>query len=328
MSAQAAIFGCEGLRLTAREAAFFREADPWGFIVFARNIDDPAQLSALTASLRDCVGRAAPVLVDQEGGRVARLRPPHWRAFPPAIADPTEEAVELRHRLIAHDLSRVGLDVSCAPLLDLPQPGAHKIIGDRALAADPAEIARRGHAVRRGLEAGGVLPVIKHLPGHGRATADSHEALPRIAAGRDELEADFAPFRAHADAPMGMTGHLVFEAIDPEAPSTLSPAVISAIREEIGFDGLLMTDDISMGALSGDVATLSARALAAGCDVVLHCNGRMDEMEAVAGAAGALSGAALARAAAVDALPRAARAEDIAALARRYEELTGEAADA
>jgi beta-N-acetylhexosaminidase len=306
---RAAIFGLSGPRLTADERAFFAAADPWGFIVFARNIETPAQLLALTADLRAAVGRDAPVLIDQEGGRVQRMRPPHWRAWPDprpvceALSEPdAERMLRLRYRLIAHELRACGVDVNCAPLLDVPQADAHPIIGDRAYGADPARIARLGRAVRDGLAAGGVAHVVKHIPGHGRAGVDSHHALPRVSAPRAALSAcDFAPFRAHADAAMAMTAHVVFEAVDPDACATFSPAVIRLIRDEIGLAGLLMSDDLGMGALDGPMRDRAARALAAGCDVVLHCDGDRSAMEAVAEAAPRLTGAALARALAAEA---------------------------
>ncbi|MEX2517989.1 MAG: glycoside hydrolase family 3 N-terminal domain-containing protein [Paracoccaceae bacterium] len=323
------IFGCEGLTLSARERDFFREANPWGFIVFRRNVDNPAQLSALTEALRGAVGRAAPVLIDQEGGRVQRLRPPHWRAFPPALAEvegraleQAAEALVLRYRLIAHELHAVGIDVNCAPLLDVVPSGPHQAIGDRALGADPATVAALGHAVRRGLMAGGVLPVVKHLPGYGRAAVDPHLSLPVVDAPRAALEVDFAPFRAHADAPMGMTAHLLIEAVDREYPATFSGPCIDLIREEIGFQGLLMTDDIVMNALSGTMAERARACLDAGCDIVLHCNGVMEEMEAVTAASGLLEGEALSRAEAVDRIPRAVEDIDIAEVERRYRALS------
>lgn len=303
MAPRAAIFGCEGLALSDRERAFFRDADPWGFILFARNVGTPGQVAALTQALRESVGRDAPVLIDQEGGRVARMRAPHWRdwtdvrAMVAAAGQGAERALFLRYRLIAEELRAVGVDVNCAPVLDLPTPDSHPFLHARSLSADAAEAARLGRAVRAGLEAGGVSPVVKHMPGHGRADADSHQRLPRVTASAEALRgADFAAFRAHADAPMGMTAHVLYEALDPERCGTFSPVVVRAIREEIGFGGLLMTDDLSMGALDGDMASRVARALAAGVDVALHCCGRFDEMAAVAGAAGLLEGAALARA--------------------------------
>ncbi len=306
---RAAIFGLSGPVPTAAERAFFAEADPWGFILFARNIETPAQVAALTAELRATVGRDAPVLIDQEGGRVQRLRPPHWRAWPDprplceALSEADADAMlRLRYRLIAHELRAVGIDANCAPLLDLPAAGAHPIIGDRAYGTDPARVARLGGAVRAGMAAGGVAAVAKHVPGHGRADVDSHHALPRVAAPRALLNAtDFAPFRAHADAPMAMTAHVVFEAVDLDACATFSPAVIRLIRDDLRMTGLLMSDDLGMGALDGPVGARAARALAAGCDIALHCDGAMADMEAVAASAPRLSGPALARARAAEA---------------------------
>ena len=325
MTASPLIFGCEGLKLTAGEKKFFREANPWGFIIFARNIESPEQLAALTAEMREAVGRAAPVLVDQEGGRVQRLRPPHWRKFPAAMAEVkgrslegAAEALALRYRLIAHELHAVGVDVNCAPLLDVATAELHQAIGDRALGFDPATVAALGHSVRHGLMAGGVLPVIKHLPGYGRANVDPHLSLPVVRASRAELEADFAPFRAHADAPMGMTAHLLIEAVDREYPATSSGPCIDLIREDIGFDGLLMTDDISMGALSGTIGERVEASLGAGCDIVLHCNGDMAEMQEAIAAAGPLEGDALSRVEMVDAIPRNVEEIDIAEVERRY----------
>ncbi|MEL7462458.1 MAG: glycoside hydrolase family 3 N-terminal domain-containing protein [Pseudomonadota bacterium] len=335
MSAPSAvIFGASGPRLTAEEKAFFADADPWGFILFARNVEDPDQVRALTAEMREVVGRAAPVLVDQEGGRVQRFRPPLWRKFRPAMEDasrPLAEAAEalvLRYRLIAAELNALGVDVNCAPLLDVAAPELTDAIGDRAIGRDPATVAALGHSVRRGLMAGGVLPVVKHLPGYGRAAVDPHEALPVTRVSRDQLEIDLAPFRAHADAPMGMTAHLIVECVDDEYPATTSGPVIDLIREEIGFDGLLMTDDISMGALSGAVAERTAESLDAGVDIALHCNGDMDEMTAVATAARPLAGDALRRAEAVDAIPREVEEIDLDMVAARYEMITGELANA
>ncbi len=331
--ARAAIYGLAGPELTANEAAFFRDADPWGFILFSRNIVDPDQLTRLTAALRATVGRNAPILVDQEGGRVQRLGPPHWRSWRPVAslfdgADEASalEAARLRYRIIADELARVGIDVNCAPLLDVRAPEGHEIIGTRALGQAADEVARRGRAVCEGLLAGGVLPVIKHIPGHGRATVDSHFDLPRVTAPRPELERiDFAPFRALADQALGMTAHIIFEAIDAERCATLSPAVVGAIRRQIGFDGLLMTDDLSMRALDGPMAARAQEALAAGCDVVLHCNGDMAEMTAIASAAPRLSGDAARRAARAEAARGAPEPADIMAAVARYRELTGEA---
>lgn len=293
-----AIFGLSGPTLTAAERAFFADVNPLGFILFTRNCREPAQLRALTDSLRDLTGRAdTPILIDQEGGRVTRLGPPHWRK-PPAAAGFARlaeidvqagvHAIKLNARLIADDLHRLGINVDCLPVLDLPQPDAHPIIGDRALGHEPAGIARLGRATCVGLIEGGVLPVIKHIPGHGRATADSHEALPRVDTPLLELKmSDFAPFRTLGDMPLAMTAHVVYTAIDPNNAATVSPLLIdSIIREHIGFDGLLMSDDISanMKALPGTYGDRTLAALAAGCDVVLHCNGDMGEMKEVAAA--------------------------------------------
>lgn len=306
MSARAAIFGLKGLVPDENETAFFRESDPWGFILFARNVDSPKQLAKLCVSLRDIVGREAPVFIDQEGGRVQRLRAPKWRDAPPAALfgqlyaknpEAAKEAVRINHRLIAHDLRGSGIDADCAPCLDLAIDGADAVIGDRAYGSDVEVIAALGQSAMDGLMAGGVAPVIKHVPGHGRADADSHFHLPRVREPLDLLtETDFAPFAALRHAPMGMTAHIVYEALDAEAPATMSEATIAHIRREIGFDGLLMTDDLSMKALSGSFEERTARSIRAGCDVVLHCNGDRKEMEAIAGAAPLLSGAALTRA--------------------------------
>ena len=283
----ACIFGCSGPHLIPEEAAFFREVQPWGFILFGRNVQTSEQVRALVADLRASVDRPdAPVLIDQEGGRVQRLRPPHWRRYPPARAyaghDP--ELAWLGGRLIAHDLAGLGINVDCAPVLDVPAPGAHDIIGDRAYADDPHKVVRLARAFAEGLIAGGVVPIVKHTPGHGRAGADSHLDLPVVNETRAKLEAmDFQPFRALADLPMAMTAHVVYDAIDPVRPATTSPLVIEEIiRGVIGFDGLLISDDLSMKALSGDFTIRARDALSAGCDVVLHCNGDMDEMAAVA----------------------------------------------
>lgn len=312
MTRSAAIYGCSGHRLTEDEKAFFAEVRPWGFIVFRRNVDSPDQMRALTDEMRDCVGDAdAPVLIDQEGGRVQRMGPPHWPKYPPAEAylkatnDPlaARELAWLGARLMAHDLKTVGVNVDCAPVLDVPVPGAHDIIGDRAYARDPATVAMLGRAAAEGLLAGGVLPVIKHMPGHGRAFADSHHDLPVVHAGLEALdEWDFAPFRALSDMPLAMTAHVVFDAVDPKRPATTSKKAVKLMREGLGFSGLIMTDDLSMKALSGSLGERAAAALKAGCDVVLHCNGELKEMRQVAegvgklkGKAGKRAGAALAR---------------------------------
>lgn len=336
MDASAAIYGCAGLELTPAERAFFAEARPWGFILFRRNVDSPDQVRALTAALRESVGRHAPILIDQEGGRVQRMGPPHWRKYPPGRAygrlpanDPTirREITRLGARLMAHDLADVGINVDCVPVLDVPQRGAHDIIGDRAYAETAQEIAALGRAAAEGLIAGGVLPVIKHMPGHGRSMADSHLELPVVDADRDTLSAvDFEPFRVLSDMPMAMTAHVVYTALDRRGPATTSRKVISRImREEIGFDGLLMTDDLSMKALSGDFTERARAALAAGCDVVLHCNGDMTEMQAVVAGTRPLRGKSLRRAeAAMARLARRPEPLDHAAALARFEAALGE----
>ena len=306
MTSRAFIAGCSGPTLTAHESAFFRDAAPWGFILFRRNVEDPAQVRALCDALRETVGRAdAPILIDQEGGRVQRLGPPHWPKYPPGsaygrIPDPVarRELTRLGARLIAHDLRAVGIDVDCVPVLDVPVAGAHDVIGDRAYGRDPQSVAILGRAAAEGLLAGSVLPVIKHIPGHGRAFADSHLQLPVIETPRAELEAhDFAPFRALADMPLAMTAHVVYTALDPERPATTSPVVIGeVIRAGIGYDGLVMSDDLSMKALQGSFRERAEASFAAGCDMALHCNGDMDEMAAVAEGAPALDGEAFRRA--------------------------------
>jgi beta-N-acetylhexosaminidase len=304
---QAVIYGCAGAQLGADEAAFFRAAQPLGFILFGRNVVDPVQLRQLTHDLRASIDRPdAPILIDQEGGRVRRLRPPHWRAIAaPAVfgllaeqdRPAGERAVWLNHRLLAAELLDLGINVDCAPLLDISFPGAHDVVGDRALGSDSGLVARLGRIAAEALLAGGVMPIIKHIPGHGRAMVDSHLDLPRVTVDHATLAAtDFRPFVALQDLPWGMTAHLVYEAIDPEHPATLSKKVIGEIiRREIGFDGLLLTDDLSMKALKGDFTSLAAGSLAAGCDIVLHCNGDMSEMRQVADGVSPLSPMAKAR---------------------------------
>ena len=333
MTPNAVIFGCEGPVLNDWERDFFSDHNPLGFILFARNCEDPEQVRALVAALRETIGRTeAPVLIDQEGGRVARLKPPHWRA-PPApgrfglIAgrdrERAHEAVRLNARLIAADLMDLGITVDCAPALDLPTPGADAVIGDRAFGADAEIIADLGRAFCEGLLAGGVLPVIKHMPGHGRARVDSHLEMPVVEAPRAELEmSDFRPFTALADAPWAMTGHVVYAAIDPDNPATTSRTVIGeVIRGLIGFDGVLVTDDLSMGALAGNFADRAAAALEAGCDLVLHCNGEPDEMTEVARGVTALSAEAERRLAAAAARPAAPETVDRAVFTARLERL-------
>ena len=306
MTSRALILGCAGKTLSPEEAAFFRDVRPWGFILFKRNIGTPAEVRALTAALRDCVGRdAAPILIDQEGGRVQRMGPPHWPAYPAGgrygrLDGAATAIARLGARLMAHDLAEVGINVDCAPVLDVPEAGAHDVIGDRAYGTTPDSVAKIGRAVAEGLMAGGVLPVMKHVPGHGRAACDSHHGLPVVDTTLEALAAqDFRPFRALRDLPMAMSAHVVFTAIDPERPATQSAVVIrDVIRGTIGFDGLLMTDDLSMNALTGSFRDRTGAAFAAGIDVGLHCNGAMDEMRAVAEAAPPLAGAPARRAAA------------------------------
>lgn len=301
-----AIFGLEGARLSERERAFFRDADPAGFILFGRNCLDPQQLRALTDDLRALAGRdTLPILIDQEGGRVARLGPPHWPAFPAAAvfdrlydAAPATAmaAARANAEAIGLTLAAMGITVTCAPMLEVRQDGAHDIIGDRAYGGDPMRVAALGRAVMAGLRAGGVAAVIKHLPGYGRARADAHHALPVIDATEEEMAQDIAPFRALSGAPMGMTAHAIFACWDRECCATQSAAIIRRIiRDRIGFDGLLMTDAIEMQALTGSMAERACAALEAGCDVVLHGTGQLDEAEAIAAATGSLSTAAAER---------------------------------
>tara|TARA_R110002167_G_scaffold59322_3_gene168141 strand:+ start:3460 stop:4518 length:1059 start_codon:yes stop_codon:yes gene_type:complete len=296
----AAIYGCSGPELTAAERDFFAEVRPWGFILFRRNVENPDQVRALVTALRDSIDKPnAPVLIDQEGGRVQRLGPPHWSKYPPGDAylkaspdvDGARDLVRQGARLMAHDLQSLGISVDCMPVLDVPVPGAHDIIGDRAYAADPDTVARLGRAAAEGMLAGGVLPVIKHMPGHGRAFADSHHDLPVVHADLATLEAwDFVPFKAMSDMPLAMTAHVVFDAIDPDQPATTSKTVIRLMRKQLGFSGLIMTDDLSMKALSGTLTERAEAALKAGCDVVLHCSGDLDEMKLVAEGTGKLKG--------------------------------------
>jgi beta-N-acetylhexosaminidase len=287
------IFGLSGPELTADERAFFGECQPAGYILFKRNIIDRAQLRALTDSLRDISGRAdIPILIDQEGGRVARMQPPVWPAFPAgavfdALYDISAmtaiEAARVNAHALALTLTEVGINVNCAPLLDVRVPETHAAIGDRAMGSDPMRVAALGRAILDGLQAGGVVGVVKHMPGHGRALVDSHHELPRVSATREELEQDFSPFRSLNNAPMGMTGHIVFDAYDRDLPATMSPTIISdVIRGNIGFDNLLMSDDLDMNALSGDIASRAEACIVAGCDIALNCWGRMDEMIRIA----------------------------------------------
>lgn len=305
MSPRAAILGCAGTTLTADESAFFTRADPWGFILFARNVSDPDQVRTLVNALRESVGREAPVLIDQEGGRVARLTPPQWTGWTNAAEFVTRyaniqarrEAMRLRYHVIGTELARVGIDVNCAPIVDVAQPVTHPKIRERLYATAPDETAILGRAVADGLAAAGVLPVLKHIPGHGRTPLDSHLSLPMVDAPWSALqEQDFPPFKALSDLPLGMTAHIVYSAIDSEQPATLSPKVVRVIREDIGFGGLLMTDDLSMHALSGPFAERAATAFEAGCDLALHCNGDPEEMSAVLDSTPRLAGDSLVRA--------------------------------
>jgi beta-N-acetylhexosaminidase len=325
MGVGAFITGLSGIALTGEERAFLRDAQPWGVIVFQRNIATPSDVLRLVGEFRAAVGRGdAPVLIDQEGGRVQRLGPPHWPIYPPGEAygrlydrdrDAGLDAARLGARLIAADLAALGIDVDCLPLADVPVPGADPVIGNRAYGASVGKVAAVAGAVAGGLAEGGVLPVVKHIPGHGRATSDSHYRLPVVETDRATLEAtDFAAFRPLAKLPMAMTAHVVFSAIDPVAPATTSVTMVrEVIRDSIGFGGLLMSDDISMGALSGTLDERTRAAIAAGCDVVLHCSGDMREMCAIAAAAPQLAGPAARRAEAALAARTAPKPIDLAA---------------
>jgi beta-N-acetylhexosaminidase len=308
MVARAFITGTSGLTLTAQEREFLRDERPWGFILFKRNVDTPLQVARLVQDFRETVGDAdAPVLIDQEGGRVQRLSSPHWPVYPPgavfgALYDRDRaaglKAARLSAQLIANDLADLGITVDCLPLADVPAPGADAVIGDRAYGTEPDKVVAIARAVTEGLELGGVLPVLKHIPGHGRATADTHLKLPVVDASKNDLEAvDFAAFKALADLPMAMTAHVVFSAIDATQPATTSATIIEqVIRGGIGFQGLLMSDDVSMNALTGSIAERTRAIVSAGCDMVLHCNGELAEMRQVAAEAPVLSGEALKRA--------------------------------
>jgi beta-N-acetylhexosaminidase len=308
MTSRAFITGISGLTLSADERAFMRAERPWGFILFKRNIDLPIQVSALIRELRESIDQPdAPVLIDQEGGRVQRFGPPHWPVYPPGAMFGTLydidrklglTAARLSARLMAADLIALGVTVDCLPLADVPIAGADAVIGNRAYGTEPGKVAAIARAVTEGLEQGGVLPVLKHIPGHGRATADTHFRLPVVDAPRAELErTDFAAFQPLADLPMAMTAHVVFSALDPAQPATTSATIIAqVIRGVIGFQGLLMSDDVSMNALAGSIAERTRAIFSAGCDMVLHCNGNLDEMREVARETPELSGKALARA--------------------------------
>ncbi len=305
---KAFITGIAGTTLNADEQAFIAAERPWGFILFRRNIETPEQVARLVDELKKCAGRSdIPVLIDQEGGRVQRLGPPHWPAYPPGALfgqlydlDPTLglSAARLSARLIAADLWELGISVDCLPLADVPVAGADAVIGDRAYGTEPGKVAAIARAVTEGLEQGGILPVLKHIPGHGRATADSHLRLPTVDTSAKELETiDFAAFAPLADLPMAMTAHVVFSALDPVHPATTSATIVEqVIRGVIGFQGLLMSDDVSMNALSGSIAERTRAIFSAGCDMVLHCNGKLDEMREVAAETPELAGKALQRA--------------------------------
>ncbi|MGB7318105.1 MAG: beta-N-acetylhexosaminidase [Planktotalea sp.] len=327
MTFGATIFGCQGTTLSAGEASFFREAAPFGFILFNRNLEDEDQIRSLCDALRDAVGRDAPILIDQEGGRVQRLRPPLASEWLPPLDDVIRyganapKAMYLRYRIIAAELMALGIDANCAPMVDLAVDETHEFLKNRCYSNDLQTVIKVGRAVAGGLLDGGVLPVLKHIPGHGRAVTDSHLDLPVVATNGATLrEQDFAAFTALNDIPMGMTAHITYSAID-DRPATLSPKMMGLIRDEIGFEGLIMTDDISMKALTGSLAELSRLSIDAGCDVILHCNGQMGEMEDVAGAAGAMSDAAQRRAEAALACRRSPDPVDISHLQAQLEAL-------
>ena len=297
------IFGCDGLDLSAEEAAFFQAANPWGFILFARNVANPTQLAALTASLRDVVGRDAPIFIDQEGGRVARLRPPYWRDWLPALEQvnlnkrAAARSMYLRYRLIADELRAVGIDGNCAPVADIASADTHPVLKNRCYGIDVVKVAEIAGSVAQALLDGGVLPVIKHLPGQGRAKDDSHLELPHVSAKWKTLRwSDFMAFEPLAHLPLGMTAHIVYDDIDPDHPATQSPEVIAMIRGDIGFQGLLMSDDLSMQALSGTLAEKCQATLDAGCDVILSCNESLADKEIVAETAGDMTDLAQERA--------------------------------
>ncbi len=321
---KAMILGCSGLSLTPDEKAFYKAERPWGFILFGRNISEPAQISDLVAEMRDSVGWHAPVLIDQEGGRVQRIRPPILQHYPSGQQlgdlyrqdkEKGKRAAWLMSRLHAFDLSKFGINVDCLPVLDVPVEGSSNVIGNRAYGGDPTTVTEMGMAAANGMKAGGLLPVMKHMPGHGRGFADSHHELPVVDVSRDELEAhDFPPFIAMKDELMAMTCHVVFAAIDADNPATTSKKVIDGvIRERIGFNGLLLSDDTSMNALAGTIGERAANIIAGGCDIVLHCNGHMDEMQQVVANVPPLQGKPLARTQAVEnGFPTADAAEEAA----------------
>ncbi|MFZ4125011.1 MAG: glycoside hydrolase family 3 N-terminal domain-containing protein [Rickettsiales bacterium] len=309
MNAKAFICGVKGRYLTAIEHEFLTREQPYGVILFARNCEHPAQVKTLCAEIMNCLKHPfASILIDQEGGRVARLRPPHWRKYPPAAHFTNAEAVRLNARVIAEELASLGITTNCAPLADIPIPGAHDIIGDRAFGTTAEQVTRFARAQAEGLMDGGITPILKHIPGHGRSHCDSHEELPVVDTPLDVLEAtDFKPFRALKDIPLGMTAHILYTALDAKIVATQSKKVIDYIRIKIGFDGLLMSDDLSMKALKGTYAERTKATFKAGCDLALHCNGNMAEMLEVAGESPELLG---------DALRRAQRAKSMMPLKR------------
>ena len=329
---KAFICGCAGTILSEEERRFIRESDPWGLILFKRNVEDRDQLRALTSAFRDCVGRAdAPVLIDQEGGRVQRMAPPHWRAYPSASAieaglDPAEAeaAARLVGRLVAFDLREVGITIDCAPVVDVAEPETHAVIGSRSYSQDPARVAAMGRAFAEGLMAGGVGPVVKHLPGHGRAHVDSHHDLPVVSASRDELARDFAPFAALKDLPMAMSAHIIYTALDPDRPATTSRIVVDEImRGAIGFRGLIISDDVSMKALRGPFEDRAKGIFEAGLDIALHCNGVLDEARAVASVSPELAGERLKRAEAALATCKAPEPFDLDEAQRKFAAIEG-----
>ncbi|WP_371169802.1 glycoside hydrolase family 3 N-terminal domain-containing protein [Aliiroseovarius sp. 2305UL8-7] len=336
MSGQGAyIFGCAGPGLLPAERDFFERAQPWGFILFARNVEDPDQLRALTAQLRGSVGRDVPIFIDQEGGRVARMTAPHWREWLPALDQVAQNkrhalrALYLRYRLIADELLAVGIDGNCAPLADIANVDTHAILRNRCLGEDVVLVAERAGTVAQALLEGGVLPVVKHIPGQGRANLDSHKELPRVSAKAKELSrTDFMAFEPLAGLPLAMTAHIVYEELDPDHPATQSQIMVNLIREKIGFGGLLMTDDLSMEALDGPLSLRARRSLQAGCDMILHCNGVLEQMEEVADASGELEGLALQRADAALTWRRSPDPVDISALDAEFQSLmTGQGSE-
>ncbi|MCI2393328.1 glycoside hydrolase family 3 N-terminal domain-containing protein [Aliiroseovarius sediminis] len=329
------IFGCEGPRLTPAERDFFERTQPWGFILFARNVENPDQIRALTAELRGAVSRDVPIFIDQEGGRVARMTGPHWREWLPVLEQvmlnkrDALRTLYLRYRLIADELLALGIDGNCAPLADIANADTHPILRNRCYGEDVVRVAERAGNVAQALLDGGVLPVVKHMPGQGRATLDSHQELPRVATKAKELaRTDFMAFEPLSGLPIGMTAHVVYDDIDADNPATQSTALIQVIRERIGFDGLLMTDDLSMQALSGPLSLRARRSVQAGCDMILHCNGALAEMDEIAEATGPLTGPALDRANAALTWRRRPDPIDIPALDAEFQSLmTGQGSE-